>query len=66
MGARVRRLAVRHFTLQRYVGRRAGAIARTGRTRLLLPVLKMPILPGIKRMRGDYGECSRSDFHSRL
>jgi glycosyltransferase involved in cell wall biosynthesis len=51
-GARVRRFAVRHRPLQRYVGR-ALSYAPHWPTRCRSASF-MPILPGIERVRGDY------------
>src|SRR5215210_3045562 len=51
-GARVRRFAVRHIPLQRYVGRLL-SYAPHWPTRCQISSY-MPILPGIGRVRGDY------------
>jgi glycosyltransferase involved in cell wall biosynthesis len=51
-GAHVRRFAVRHFPLQRYVGRALSYVPHWP-TRCR-SASYMPILPGIERVRGDY------------
>jgi glycosyltransferase involved in cell wall biosynthesis len=51
-GARVQRFAVRHFPLQRYVGRLL-SYAPHWPTRCRAASY-MPVLPGIERVRGDY------------